>query len=397
VDAVGIALLLYVAWLHRKLYQLLLWLRDSKNHEAPEPRGVFEELAVEIDYLRERHKKRKKKLANYLKQFQQATRALPDATVVLDEDGAVQWANAAAGRYLGIRWPEDTNQRITNLIRMPRLQEFVQEHEQATTIEIPSPTEQNRFLSVLLAPYGKDQWLFVARDVTQLHRLSQIRSDFVANVSHELRTPLTLIRAMAETLEDQPSDEVLSRYLRKIIEEVDRLSLISQDLLILSAAESNPVRKQSCEIAEVFRSVVAQLNQKATEKGLTLEYQGPSSLLTEANQSQLTQVAINLVDNAINYTTTGRVTVILSGDASCVEVSVRDTGIGIPSDHLPRIFERFYRVEGQKSGDRSGTGLGLAIVKHIMNRHRGGMTVESVEGEGATFAIYLPMAKASRP
>ena len=103
VDAVGIALLLYVAWLHRKLYQLLLWLRDSKNHEAPEPRGVFEELAVEIDYLRERHKKRKKKLANYLKQFQQATRALPDATVVLDEHGAVQWANAAAGRYRGRR------------------------------------------------------------------------------------------------------------------------------------------------------------------------------------------------------------------------------------------------------------------------------------------------------
>jgi two-component system phosphate regulon sensor histidine kinase PhoR len=117
--ALSIAALLYAAWLHRNLYAVLRWLRDSKHHEPPEPPGVFEELAIEIDYLRERHKKRKKKLANYLKQFQQATRALPDPTVVLDPDGTVQWANAAAASQLGIRWPEDMNQRITNLVRMP--------------------------------------------------------------------------------------------------------------------------------------------------------------------------------------------------------------------------------------------------------------------------------------
>ena len=179
--ALAVGLLGYVAWLHHHLFDLLNWLRDSKNHAPAEPAGVFEEITLEIDYLRERHKKRKKKLASYLRQFQQATRALPDATVVLDINGAVMWANEASAQALGIRWPEDMNQRITNLLRLPKLQDFVVGQTEVTTIEIASPTNQNHILSVLLAPYGKDRWLFVARDVTQLHRATQIHSDFVAS------------------------------------------------------------------------------------------------------------------------------------------------------------------------------------------------------------------------
>ena len=193
----------YIVWLHRQQGKLLQWIRDRKRFEPPDAPQVLEDLALEIDYLRERQKKRKKKLANYLKQFQQATRALPDATVLIGNDDEVHWANGAAKRDLGIRWPEDANQRITNLVRLPALRAFLEARDHHSTIEIASPTAPSRHLSVLLAPYGKDQSLLVARDVTQLHRANQVRSDFVANVSHELRTPITVFRGYLENLEKQ--------------------------------------------------------------------------------------------------------------------------------------------------------------------------------------------------
>jgi len=395
VDAVGIALLLYVAWLHRKLYQLLLWLRDSKNHEAPEPRGVFEELAVEIDYLRERHKKRKKKLANYLKQFQQATRALPDATVVLDEDGAVQWANAAAGRYLGIRWPEDTNQRITNLIRMPRLQEFVQEHEQATTIEIPSPTEQNRFLSVLLAPYGKDQWLFVARDVTQLHRLSQIRSDFVANVSHELRTPTTVIKGFLETLLEQkhlapanwgPALEQMSTH-------AERMKSLIEELLLLSRLEQedHTTDVQPVLVSEMLSDIIKQARSLSGARDHLFSLEAEPALRVNGNRGELFSAFSNLVFNAVHYTPArGVIQLRWYQDAAGAHLEVQDNGVGIGEEHLERITERFYRVDQARTRAEGGTGLGLAIVKHVLLRHAARLEIQSTPGAGSTFRCDFP-------
>lgn len=233
-------------------------------------------------------------------------------------------------------------------------------------------------------------------ETTDLRRLERVRTDFVANVSHELRTPLTTIRAMAETLQDEPENrELLDRYLAKIIAEVDRLSLIANDLLILSAAESNPVRKQGCNVAEVFRSVAQQLRSKAEAKGLAIDVQGPDRLLIEANASQLSQVAINLIDNAINYTAEGGVNVIIQPEGDHVVIIVRDTGFGIASEHLPRIFERFYRVDKGRSRSTGGTGLGLSIVKHIVESHGGQVNVQSALNEGTTFFIRLPVGHAN--
>lgn len=233
-------------------------------------------------------------------------------------------------------------------------------------------------------------------ETTDLRRLERVRTDFVANVSHELRTPLTTIRAMAETLQDEPgNEELLERYLAKIIAEVDRLSLIANDLLILSAAESNPVRKQGCDIAEVFRSVVQQLRPKATDKGLEVSYEGPEKLTIEANSAQMSQVAINLVDNAINYTQEGRVQVSLQHEGDQVVIIVRDTGVGIASESLPRIFERFYRVDKGRTRSTGGTGLGLSIVKHIVEAHGGQVNVQSALNQGSTFFVRLPIGHAS--
>lgn len=234
-------------------------------------------------------------------------------------------------------------------------------------------------------------------EITDLRRLERVRQDFVSNVSHEIRTPLTIIRAMAETLLDEPksTDETQTKYLEKVVSEVDRLSLITNDLLILSAAESNPVRKHACNIAEVFSGVVESLRPRATDKSLTIEYHGPAEAVIEANAAQMTQVAINLVENAINYAAEGAIEVDLETGTDSIAVRVADHGIGIASEHLPRIFERFYRVDKGRSRSSGGTGLGLSIVKHIVEAHGGRVTVESSLHKGATFTVTLPVGETS--
>ncbi len=234
-------------------------------------------------------------------------------------------------------------------------------------------------------------------ETTDLKYLERVRQDFVSNVSHELRTPLTIIRAMAETLldEKEPDEPMRQKYLGKVISEVDRLSLISNDLLILSTAESNAPKKSTCDIAEVFHTAVNQLANKAKDKKLDVAYQGPQQFMIEANPMQMTQVALNLIDNAINYTPEGSVTVTLEPVKSTVKVIVKDTGIGIGSEHLPRIFERFYRVDKGRSRATGGTGLGLSIVKHIIESHGGTVTVESNLNQGSSFTVVLPVGDVS--
>jgi two-component system phosphate regulon sensor histidine kinase PhoR len=232
------------------------------------------------------------------------------------------------------------------------------------------------------------------QDITDLRRLERVRQDFVANVSHELRTPLTTIRAMTETIQEEAGGEklpeIVPRYLQKIIDEVDRLSLIANDLLVLSASESNPVRKQGCDLAEIIRACVSQLERKAKERGLELTFEGPDHLLIEANHTQMSQVVLNLLDNALNYTVRGSVVARLASAEENVVFEVRDTGLGIASEHLPRIFERFYRVDKGRSRSTGGTGLGLSIVKHIVEAHGGTVEVESELNEGSTFRVTLP-------
>ena len=313
------------------------------------------------------------------------------AVFICDPKANVRYANRRATVLFGFEDPQGRG--ILSVTLSHELEQLVlsaARHGTAQRAELNFRYPEER-VGIAQAWRGESDRVFLSvYDISDLRRLERVRQDFVANVSHELRTPLTLIRAMAETLEDSPSEEVMGRYLKKIIEEVDRLSLISQDLLILSAAESNPVRKQSCDIAESLRSVVAQLLQKASEKGLTLSYIGPTSLVAEANQAQMTQVAINLIDNAINYTATGSITMTVTSEVGFIHIAVTDTGMGIASDHLPRIFERFYRVDKGRSRNTGGTGLGLSIVKHIIEAHGGSVSVESALNHGSTFTVRLP-------
>ncbi len=227
-------------------------------------------------------------------------------------------------------------------------------------------------------------------DITELRRMERVRKDFVANVSHELRTPMTVIRVYAETMIDEDSKAMRVKYLPRIITEVDRLTSITHDLLVLSTAESGPIRKGPCELGGIVRYTLNLLAPQAEEKGLKLTYEGPEDLDIEANASQMTQVIVNLVENALKYTNEGGVDFRLEDQGEFVRFDVTDTGIGIPEDHLPRLFERFYRVDKARSRASGGTGLGLSIVKHIVEAHGGSIHVDSAQNRGTTFSVVLP-------
>ena len=320
---------------------------------------------------------------------------LDAALFILDRTGRILYANPPARRLFGNDAPAGLsllaatrNEELVGLLSGTtgggvRRAEIVFAYPQEWTGLAQAweePTERRVFVSVY--------------EITELRRLERMRKDFVANVSHELRTPMTIIRGYAETLLDEnpPTAATSGRMLPRIVAEIDRLASIVADLLTLSVSESGTAKKEPCDLVEVVLSVVERLEAKAREKGLSLQYEGPEELLAGANPAQIGQVAMNLVDNALNYTAEGSVRVGLRAEGEWAVLTVRDTGMGIDPDHAERVFERFYRVDRGRSRATGGTGLGLSIVRHIVEAHGGSVGVESAVGVGTTFRVELPLA-----
>lgn len=346
----------------------------------------------ERERLRERVRRAKAKQDVLRGEWIALADGLDDALFVCNPKGIVQFANQRALGLFGFDTAEGKS--ILAVTLSHDIEKLVSETadsgvEQRIEVELHLATP----LTVVARawPGHGEKVLLGVRDLTDLRRLERVRRDFVANVSHELRTPLSVIRALAETLQDDPEAEALkSGYLGKIVSEVDRLTMISSDLLVLSGAESRAVDLQECDVAAVFRSAVEQLRGKAESKGLKLAYHGPEHIQIQANPTQLAQVAANLIENALNYTTEGRVDVTLEERESVLKAEVKDTGLGIAIEHQPRIWERFYRVDKGRSRSTGGTGLGLSIVRNIIEAHGGNVSVESALNEGSAFRIELP-------
>ncbi|MBX7131906.1 MAG: hypothetical protein K1X67_04415 [Fimbriimonadaceae bacterium] len=345
-------------------------------------------------------------LTRQLAQQREAVDALADgldiAIFLCDGKGVIQYANRIASELF--RFENPVGRPILAVTLSHDLEQLVTETAgdhtpHRTELTFTYPEERVALVQAWGEPPDWERVFLSIYDITELRRLERIRQDFVANVSHEVRTPMTTIRAMSETLidDDGQDRELLHRYLERIISEVDRLTTIAQDLLVLSSAESGVVRKQTCDVGAVVRSVVSMLMDKATKKGLHLSYSGPKHLWIEANPAQMSQVFMNLIDNAINYTPQGQVEVEILEGGDSVTATVRDTGVGIEAEHLPRIFERFYRVDKGRSRATGGTGLGLSIVRHIVEGHGGRVGVESKLGEGTSFTISLPVGEIGEP
>ncbi|MFA0753937.1 MAG: hypothetical protein IMHGJWDQ_001718 [Candidatus Fervidibacter sp.] len=331
---------------------------------------------------------------------------MTEAVLVADEHGHILLANAAAERFFPLQGGY-LHRRLTELHLPFALLELAQKALRTGTPqwgEVQTLHPEERFLYAYAVPLTKDEKrmgvLLVARDLTELKRLERIRRDFVANVSHELRTPISTFRSLVEALLIGGADDpqVRDRFLQALVEEAERMGRLVDNLLELARVEAGQRkwRWQTVSVSQVAREVAARLRPQAAAKGLTVTVHVPDSLTVQADPDALTQILFNLLDNAIKYTQQGEVSVtaerVAASEGEWVVIHVRDTGIGIPPEHLPRIFERFYRVDKARSRQVGGFGLGLSIVKHLVEAHKGKITVQSRAGEGSTFSVWLPVA-----
>jgi two-component system phosphate regulon sensor histidine kinase PhoR len=331
----------------------------------------------------------KRRLVHLLRSFRDAAAALPDAVVALDREQRIQWFNAAAGSLLGLKYPQDIGGPLTNLVRAPRFAEWLHRETAEPLADLPAPADENLRLSLRLIRYAGEQSLLVARDVSQLMRLEQVRRDFVANVSHELRTPLTVVHGYLDMIEPEQIPEY-EPILHELRIQSRRMAQIVEDLLTLSRLEGHgelPQERVSLRpLLEALRREAVALSHG--EHLVTIELRGSHDLL--GSTKELHSAFSNLVSNAVRYTPAGgRITLRWESDVHGARLSVIDTGQGISAQHLPRLTERFYRVSTSRSRDTGGTGLGLSIVKHVLQLHQAHLDVSSELGIGSTFTCVF--------
>jgi len=398
------ALAAYVIWQGLRWHRLYRWMHTGPRREPPEMSGLPGDFAYQVSRLARQEKKRKKKLGKVLGHFYDSLAAMPDAVVTLDNEFRVEWFNQAAAELLGLK-KIDRNRRITNLLRDPRFGQCLLEGGlKSRSCELTSPHDERVTLNVRLVPFGKNQYLLLARDVTRLQRLEQMRRDFVANVSHELRTPLTVLNGYLETLASLPADDPrIAPELRPSLErmngQVQRMRSLITDLLQLSRLESNPEAEEECvNVTALVAAVGEETEQLAQDKEQQVEVEIRDESCLLGSTQELHSAFANLASNAVRYTPEGgHIAIRWYIDEHGGHFEVEDTGIGIAPHHLNRLTERFYRVDSDRSRENGGTGLGLAIVKHVLQRHDGSLHITSQPGQGSTFRCDFPTARLTRP
>ncbi len=395
--AMVLFLLLYLVRHLKQLYKLEQWLRAGGLHKPPESHGIWEEIYYDFYRLKRRDKQRKKRLGKMLSRFRKATAALPDATAVLGADNEIVWFNKSAGRFLGLK-SNDRGQSIGNFVRDPIFTAYLALNEYDESVTISSSKNPNLVLSVRIIPYGGGLRLLLAQDVTRFRQLQRTRRDFVANVSHEMRTPLTVIRGYLETLldiDDLPRKQ-LDNAVKSMLDQSSRMRCLIDDLLWLTRLETkesvalnsnvdiNPLLDTVCKEAKTM---------SGGHPKIELFVHSDADLV--GNEKELHSAFSNLVVNAVKYSgSDASVTVTWIDDDKGVRLDVKDTGQGIAAVHIPRLTERFYRVDADRSRTQGGTGLGLAIVKHVLARHEAELEIESRLGEGSCFSCCFPQSRA---
>jgi two-component system phosphate regulon sensor histidine kinase PhoR len=373
----------------RHLARLSRWLADPVPGRVPEGRGTWDDVLSALHKYERAGVRRESQLEEALTRFRRAAQALPDGVVMLDGENHIEWCNNAAAAQLGLDPRADVGQSIANLLRAPTFIDYLAARDQTGAVLMQVG---NALFALRLVPYGESQKLLLSRDVTQAERLETMRRDFVANVSHELRTPLTVLVGFLETVRELKLDPQRTRdYLGMMQEQAARMHRIIEDLLTLSVLESAPPpaadRVSTRPLLERLRADAQALSAGRHRVSL----QGTPAVDLLGSVSELSSAFGNLVSNAIRYTPQdGEVRILWRDTADGSSFTVEDTGIGIAPEHLPRLTERFYRVDRSRSRETGGTGLGLAIVKHAIARHQAHLDVESKPGQGSRFTIRFP-------
>ena len=394
----AVGLLLVLAHHFANLSRLYRWLENPSSATLPEGSGEWEEIFALLARLLRRRTQIESRLSAALERFQQAGAALPEGVIVLDDSDRIEWCNPRAEVYFGLSSQRDRGQQITYLVRMPQFQEYLETRNYREPLLLRlSRNDQELTLSVQLVPYGDRERLLLSRDITRWERMETTRRDFVANVSHELRTPLTVLGGFLETLSDmpQPDADMLRRSLQLMSEQAARMQRLVEDLLTLSKLESaqNPLREDFVDLPEMARALVRDAQAlSAGRHRFSLRVENEAGL--KGGADELRSALSNLISNAVRYTPeSGEIEVSWSKRDGEPVFAVRDTGIGIEPHHIPRLTERFYRVDRSRSRASGGTGLGLAIVKHVLSRHQARLDIASQPGKGSTFCVVFPAAR----
>ncbi|MCB4360668.1 phosphate regulon sensor histidine kinase PhoR [Quatrionicoccus australiensis] len=386
---------LQLAFHFRNFARLERWSRapvvDSSLEGEGAWDGVFGRLYRHEKELRAQIARRDDEIAMLIA----AGQALTDGVVLLDENNHILFCNTTAEAQLGLVVRTDRGQPVVNLVRQPEFVGYLTDADFSRPLTLRSDRNEDRVFSIYVLPYAGNRRLMQVKDVTQTDRLDRMRRDFVANVSHELRTPLTVLAGFLETLQEIEVDrEEQVRYLALMAEQSQRMQSIVQDLLTLSSIESAPPpENQPVDMPNLIdklrRDAEALSNgrhQIAVETNAQVDLRG--------SEPELVSAFGNLVANAVRYTPAGgTIRIIWRASAAGAEFAVEDTGIGIEAKHIPRLTERFYRVDRGRSRDAGGTGLGLAIVKHSLSRHQAQLEIKSEPGVGSRFSARFPVAR----
>jgi len=391
------AVLLWMVFHHvRHLVALERWLQVSDHSPASIPAGsgawddVFAHLAR---YVRQ-HSQSQELLSLALERMQSVTSAMPDGIVILDEADRIEWCNPVAEQHLGINLSLDAGQQITYLVRQIPFVEYLAARKYSNPLILKQMRQQGMIVSLQLVPYGYKQKLLISRDITRFEKIETMRRDFIANVSHELRTPLTVIGGFLETLsaDGNVNPDFNKRALALMTEQTTRMQRLVEDLLILSRLENeqNKVIDKTIDVASLLRGIQQDAESlSAGRHQIKLNIATQDQLL--GSEEELRSAFGNLISNAIRYTPGGgEISINWETQDGRGLFFVQDSGIGIEPEHIPRLTERFYRVDSSRSRETGGTGLGLAIVKHVLGRHQARLEIISKVGKGSRFNIWFP-------
>jgi len=388
-------LALYLAWNLWQLRELWFWLQHRSVADPPDAMGLWGDVVAQVVRLHRRKRFHKERLTRLFRELRRSTAAMPDGVVMLDPQGEIVWFNRKAAELLDLSRRADLGMRIDNLVRNPDFVRYLHGGQYSLPAIVRLDTPNERHVAFQLISYGEDQRLLMLRDVTREVRLEQMRKDFVANASHELRSPLTVVAGYLETFGSDPGLGELAAPLAEMRRQTDRMTRIIEDLLELSRFEANdaPIKGMPIDVeamAALLRKDVLARPSHPRQVEVTIE--SDASLL--GDEAMVQSAFSNLVDNAAKYTPPeGSMLIRWWTDAEGGHFSVRDTGPGIPAEHIPRLTERFYRVDPGRSRETGGSGLGLAIVKHALHRHGGHLQIESIEGRGSTFTCHFPLER----
>jgi two-component system, OmpR family, phosphate regulon sensor histidine kinase PhoR len=374
-------------------YKLIDWLRGSQEGQAPRDAGFWGELGYRVERSIRSRELALAQERTRLTQFLSAIEASPNGVLLLDAGDQIEWSNKVAAEHFGLDPQRDRRQRVTNLVRAPAFVAYLQNDDFDEGVSFPDPRGKG-LLSVLIRRYGEGMKLVISQDITERERAEAMRRDFVANVSHEIRTPLTVLSGFIETMTNLKLSEVEhKRVLQLMTQQAERMQALVSDLLTLAQLEGSPRPTAERWVALDLLLARVEADAQALSGGRhTLSFAKGSATQLAGAEAELLSAVTNLVNNAVRYTPTGgRIEVawrLLADGAG--ELSVTDTGPGIAREHLSRLTERFYRVDGSRSRDTGGTGLGLSIVKHVVQRHSGELQIHSELGKGSSFRLVFP-------